>query len=398
MSNVKKSEYLVFADHRFSGMADGELKAIFPDVVFEERSRHGSVSLLTVGMKMDASEVASALRKRKPSFIDFAMPIDARLERVGGDYRKVSKAIAGLLGKQRERTFKIEVRRIDTNMEEGAKSIEVALGRKLEGSGFHADLEKPEIMVYVVFLKNAALIGHAETSKDANQVLDRFRFEGREPSESVSRAEFKMKEAVEFFGINLKNVRKSLDIGAAPGGWTHYLSRQGIQIVAVDNALLDYRKLAEGKRILVLAGRGEVPRLRKMAKSLKLGAGVAVSSVAKGAGLDSYDIIHLKANMRKSKTMKALMGFGKFDMLTIDTNTSPTESASIANALAALMRPKAPLVMTAKLVTKSFNSHVKAATGALSESYRSIRVKKLPHDRRELTVYALLKDKNKRHR
>jgi len=43
----------------------------------------------------------------------------------------------------------------------------------------------------------------------------------------------------------------ALDIGAAPGGWSHYLLQHGIKVVAVDNALLDYKKFI-GKKYSLL--------------------------------------------------------------------------------------------------------------------------------------------------
>lgn len=59
----------------------------------------------------------------------------------------------------------------------------------------------------------------------------------------ISRAEFKLLEAFEYFNINLSNYKNALDLGAAPGGWTRVLLNKGLSVVAVDPAELDKRLL-----------------------------------------------------------------------------------------------------------------------------------------------------------
>jgi len=82
---------------------------------------------------------------------------------------------------------------------------------------------------------------------------------------------------------------------------------------------------------------------------------------------------------------------GKFDMLTIDTNTSPLESASIANRLARFLANNALLVMTIKLISKEFSKHIFEAVEEISENYGFVKVKKLPHNRQEVTLFATKK-------
>jgi 23S rRNA (cytidine2498-2'-O)-methyltransferase len=52
----------------------------------------------------------------------------------------------------------------------------------------------------------------------------------------ISRAEFKLLEAVELFGLELPAGGRALDLGAAPGGWSRVLRRHAMQVVAVDPA------------------------------------------------------------------------------------------------------------------------------------------------------------------
>ena len=55
----------------------------------------------------------------------------------------------------------------------------------------------------------------------------------------VSRAEFKLIDALETFGIDLTGCTAALDLGAAPGGWTKALSERGLRVDAVDPVSLD---------------------------------------------------------------------------------------------------------------------------------------------------------------
>ncbi len=57
----------------------------------------------------------------------------------------------------------------------------------------------------------------------------------------ISRAEFKLLEAIEVFGIAMPTHGVALDLGAAPGGWTRVLRRAGQYVTAIDPGDLDAR-------------------------------------------------------------------------------------------------------------------------------------------------------------
>ena len=57
--------------------------------------------------------------------------------------------------------------------------------------------------------------------------------------EIISRAEFKIEEAFNYFKIGHEIGENALDLGAAPGGWSHFLCKKGLIVDAVDPAQLD---------------------------------------------------------------------------------------------------------------------------------------------------------------
>ena len=55
----------------------------------------------------------------------------------------------------------------------------------------------------------------------------------------ISRAEYKLKEALEHFAIDLHPMKRAADLGAAPGGWTKVLSDGGLEVSSIDPSRLN---------------------------------------------------------------------------------------------------------------------------------------------------------------
>ncbi len=388
--------YLVFVDHRFSRMAEKGLRSVLPECKIEPYRVNNNSTPNTVFFKLEVKDtlddVPAKIRGAASSFVDFVMPVDVIIDMGNSiEYPKIEDAISKVIDSPKHSSFKIEVKKIGFALDETAKSVEVRLGGDLERRGYRADLKTPEVMVYAVLLNGAVIIGHADTPVQKDYALDSFRQASRVGGDQLNRAEFKIKEAIEFFGVDLSKHEMGLDIGAAPGGWTHYLSQHGIKVVAVDRAFLDYRKISNGKRVLILADEIDVPQIQKMIASEGLSENVSAEGISgQGAEVKNYDIIHIKTNMEQRNIIELLKRFGRFDLLTIDTNTSPLESATIANSLVGLLDPEALLIMTTKLITRAFSKHISTVETELSKNYKSIQLKKLPHNRRELTAYGIL--------
>ncbi|MGA3021158.1 MAG: THUMP domain-containing class I SAM-dependent methyltransferase [Candidatus Micrarchaeales archaeon] len=386
---------MVFIDHRFSRMAERQVLSVLPECKLEPYKINNNNTLNTAFFKLEAKDtsddVPGKIKGAASSFVDFVMPVDAVIEmRDPIEYQKIEDVLSKVIDNHKYSSFKIEVKKIDRMLDGTAKSVEVQLGGDLEKRGYKADLNTPEVMVYAVLLKDSVIVGHVDTHLQKDYILDSFRQASKEGGDELNRAEFKIKEAIEFFGIDLNKHKRGLDIGAAPGGWTHYLSQHGIKVVAVDNALLDYKKISNGKSVLVLADEVNAPQIRKMIASEGLTEKVYVEGINdQSAEVNRYDIVHIKANMDQNNRIELLKKFGRFDILAIDTNTSPLESATIANSLVELLDSEASLIMTTKLITRGFSKHISTVEAELSKNYKSIQLKKLSHNRRELTAYGI---------
>ena len=374
-----QNEYIVFVDHRFSKIVERELASL-PNCNIEAYKVRNNKKLNTLFFKVVANNNVDFEKVSKASaFIDFVISVDLTLQISALDYQKIEEAIAKIINHSKAKTFKIEVKKIYFSSNETAKSIEVRLGRELEKHGYIANLNNPELIVYCLLLRNAVILGHPIAGSN-RLTLDLFRQANKEKNNFISRAEYKLKEAVEAFGIDLSMHKIALDIGAAPGGWSHYLLQHGIKVVAVDNALLDYKKFI-GKKILIITSEKERLGLDNIEN-------ISLREFGEEINISAYDLIHLKTSVLDEHIAGLLDKLGKFDMLTIDTNTAPLESASIANRLAGFLANNAVLVMTIKLISRAFSKHISEAVALLSKNYASVKIKKLPHNRQEVTLFA----------
>jgi len=153
----------------------------------------------------------------------------------------------------------------------------------------------------------------------------------------ISRAEFKLQEALAVFAINL-NGGKALDLGAAPGGWTKILLSQGMNVTAVDPAALSERLLRH------------------------------------------KNLTHIQAAAQKLNLPPG------FDLITNDMRMDLFESSRIMLDMAHLLRPGGLAVMTLKLPAKHWQKNTASALSLLEKSYTVQGARQLFHNRSEVTV------------
>ncbi len=102
------------------------------------------------------------------------------------------------------------------------------------------DCREPELVVSIFCTPETAYVGVSRTK------LNRSAWPGgkhrfRREEEQVSRAEFKLLEAISVFGLVFPTKGQALDIGASPGGWSRVLADHGLKVDAVDPGDLDPR-------------------------------------------------------------------------------------------------------------------------------------------------------------
>ena len=302
-----------------------------------------------------------AVGKKKTTFVYSVFPlyskdVISKNDYLGSIHGALLKAVEGS-GIDKGEVIRLEC--YDINSREGysAKDLEVRLGKMLIDDGYTADLINPVRFVYLLLLNGVCYVGQ---EKYKNRVLNPLRPYSQ--TEHTSRAEMKIAEAFESFGISSSGI--ALDLGAAPGGWSKFLARNGFRVIAVDTAKLDYDSLERS------------------------GLKVAVNSKSIKKALNMYDIIHV--NLRAADFLSKAKDI-RIDLLADDMNMDCKSSSAEVLKYAPLMRKGSTLVMTIKCINRNAPKFMAQARKALSPKFSIKGIKVLPVNRQEMTLYAIRK-------
>jgi 23S rRNA U2552 (ribose-2'-O)-methylase RlmE/FtsJ len=154
----------------------------------------------------------------------------------------------------------------------------------------------------------------------------------------ISRAGYKLLEAIDRFGLTLPKNGRALDLGASPGGFCEVLLNAGLFVTAVDPAEMDSR----------ISSRGNFTHFKGLAQDFP--------------------------------------PEGTFDVITNDMRLDIAESTRIMNSMPQHMASGGFGVIILKLSDGRWMKKTDKALDKLSEFYSIIRAKQLFHNRSEVTV------------
>ena len=157
----------------------------------------------------------------------------------------------------------------------------------------------------------------------------------------ISRAEFKLLEALEIFGIELPPHGVALDLGASPGGWTRVLRQRDQYVTAVDPGELD-------------------PRL-------------ATDRGVRHKRLTAEEYLRSEPD--------------QFDLIVNDMRMDGRDSARLMVAFARQLYPHGFVLMTLKLPEAKREPVLDHAFHILRQAYEIVAARQLFHNRSEITLY-----------
>ena len=251
----------------------------------------------------------------------------------------------------RDRTFSVQTRILDgAECRYGPFDVNTVIAGALAEKGYVTDVRKPGQVVSVTVAGGEAYVGVSRTEENLSDWAGGMRRFRREEGQ-VSRAEFKLLEALEYFALAVPEGGTALDLGAAPGGWTRVLRQRGLTVTAVDPALL---------RADIAADPG-VRHMRMTAQAF------------------------LEENR------------APFDLIVNDMKMDAVLSAALMREAAGSLREGGSVVLTLKLPERPdvWQELVRRAVRALSPAYTEIRARQLFHNRSEVTVAAVRKQTDK---
>jgi 23S rRNA (cytidine2498-2'-O)-methyltransferase len=291
----------------------------------------------------DFAGLAARLRDDPPIFVRHVCPAQIRVGLAGDatDLDRLGAAVDELLLRARRdvgTSVQARLLRVQNAPAYTRFDLHEALARVLGRAGIPLDVRRPGQVVSVVLADGCAYAGISPASDNLSDWAGGERRFAREEGQ-ISRAEFKLTEAVEVFGLQFPAQGSALDLGAAPGGWTRVLRRHGLRVVAVDPADLH-------------------PSLA-----------------------DDPGVTH-----ERMTAQQYLRHPGLFDVAVNDMKMDAGASCGLMELVARRLLPSALAVVTLKLPQSRQETLARMAIGKLAAHYRILGARQLFHNRSEVTV------------
>jgi 23S rRNA (cytidine2498-2'-O)-methyltransferase len=334
------SAQIIFtAQPNAAALALSELRSADPALRLEKWLADG-IGLAQAGLPWQS--MTAFLSEHPPVFIRHLCPAPSRIS-----LALVSEDLESLVHETRTflfeldtvRSFSVQTRTLGAGGWPYTRfDVNNRLAATLGEWGAPLDVRHPEQILSVVLTPTDAFLGLSLASENLSDWAGGERRFKREEGQ-ISRAEFKLLEALETFDLELPTDGLALDMGAAPGGWTRLLATHGLRVIAVDPAELDPRVLA-------------LPNVTHMRTTV-----------------ETY-----------------LPGREPFDVIVNDMRMDARDSARVMLTAAKLLKPKGFVVMTLKLPTDRMGEVLAQAMQILEIRYLRLGARQLFHNRDEVTV------------
>lgn len=335
------SRFICTANHGFAPYAQEELRRKFGRL----KSRvlvSGEVFLLT--LNEEAGRAVDMIISSPPIFLRHIQPV--QLEQNAEDMDQAVREVSAFLRNRKElhgAAVSLQVRKADDSLwQDSAGKLRETLAEMLSDLGADFVVQDPEWIISI-FVAGSML--YAGISRPSDNLSDwsggAIRFQREEGQ--ISRAKFKLLEAEQSFGIDFTAFHKALDIGAAPGGWTSFLLERGLQVTAVDPAVMHES----------LQGHPALRILRKNASEVQF----------------------------KDE---------EFDLLVCDMSWSPKQMVKLVKELLPSLAAGGTAVITVKLMHKKPMALIDDVISSFEQAEMQVqRAKQLFHNRDEITLYMI---------
>lgn len=309
----------------------------------------------------DVARFMHNVAETRPIFTRHLAPVQAvrQLANTEADLETLAVTLAALPTfsmLERGQRFAVQTRMVQS--EESGKKRAYSSGKVnqllaaaiAEETGAVEEIKRPQIVVSLLCMQEKACMGISLARDNLSSWPGGMRHFAQTP-EQISRAEFKLLEALEVFGLTLPDRGHALDLGAAPGGWTRLLLDAGLKVVAVDPAKLDPRLFRH-------------PGLTHFR---------------------SYAEHYLEVETPGKKPQV-------FDVITNDMRMDAREAARLLIKMRTRLHPDGFILSTLKLPHETASvdplRNLREALSLLSRYFDIVQARQLFHNRQEVTVVA----------
>jgi 23S rRNA (cytidine2498-2'-O)-methyltransferase len=296
--------------------------------------------VVLINLSSDYTNIIEGIRNKPPIFVRHIFPVfyELSLDDIGCLLPNVSGVLDNL---DTEKSFSVQVQVLDNHERPYSKyDIEENIGQYLLSKGFSLNVQEPQQAVSILVQKNDCYVGVSDTRDNLSLWTGGVQRFSKE-AVHISRAEFKLLEALEYFNIEIKKNTKALDLGAAPGGWTRVLLNKDLTVYAVDPADLD-------ERVFEYSG---LKHFKETAQEF------------------------LKKNDSEV-----------FDYLVNDMKMDAKESAFLMGQASQILKADGIGIITLKLPRKEISKKIKETKKLLQKWFEIIGIRHLYNNRHEVTI------------
>ena len=345
MSEASDPSLILTADPDFLDLAYKELQTAAPAA--QKLNTFGGEALL-LALPGSFWTLADTWHNDPPIFVRHINPVQAKRPLPAGPnaVHALRALAAETFTELMDPTLPFSVQtRLFTDVSYKVYDVNTALAQSLAAeSGAPLDVRNPQQILSVVIAhhggRTTGFLGLSPAVYNLSDWAGGKRRFARE-REQISRAEFKLLEALELFDVPLPERGVALDLGAAPGGWTRVLRQKGQYVTAVD----------PGRLHPSLAQDGNV-RHQQMTAEAYLDAGP-----------------------------------DQFDLILNDMRLDARDSARLMVGYAPALYRHGRAIMTLKLPEDDRETVIDHAFNILDRAYERLGARHLFHNRSEITVY-----------
>ncbi len=295
----------------------------------------------SVQLRSDFFAVAEQWRQQPPIFVRHICPVQTILPLAEGVDSLIETAVTTFTHLlEPEWPFSVQTRVLGDGKIRPYDINKPLSERLAAASGAPLDVRQPFQILSVVLSDAEAYLGLSLAVNNLSDWAGGVRRFARE-EDQISRAEFKLLEALEVFNIDLPPRGRALDLGAAPGGWTRVLRQKEQYVTAVDPAWL--------------------------APSLQKDKGVRHLRLTAEEYLQQYP--------------------DTYDVIVNDMRLDARDSARLMGEYGRYLYPHGLAIITLKLPEKNYQSTLDHALNILRQHYTIAGARQLFHNRSEVTVY-----------
>ncbi|HYE84404.1 MAG TPA: SAM-dependent methyltransferase [Clostridia bacterium] len=304
-----------------------------------------TVKLLENGIAIIETKLArpdfiQAVNTKRPVFIRHMNAIDYVIDLEGSGPQRIADTVGQYMRIAPGHKTAVQVRKGLGDYSYSPVNVKNAVDTVLADSiGAVPEVKEPEYIISILLCGEKCYIGLG-TPEENISAWSGGMMHFRKSENDISRAKYKLMEAIEVFHINMKSFSRALDLGAAPGGWSSVLLEHGLQVTAVDTGDMDDR-------------------------------------LYKYPGFK-----FLKINASELELAQ-----DSFDLLTSDISWNPKNTARLIIGASKYLKPEGTAVVTLKLMGGKVRKTIKEVTALYNEVFEILEIKQLFHNRDEVTLY-----------